>query len=644
MTRTLRTTCARDCPDACGILAEVDGDRVLRLRGDPAHPVTRGFLCGRTSRFPARQHAGDRILGPRLRRGDGFVPIGWDEALDLCAARLGRVLDEDGPAGVCHLRSGGSLGLLKGLTDRWFRSLGPVTEVVGDICSGAGEAAQELDFGVSESHDLGDLRHARRLWLWGRNLGVSWLHSIPVVREALDRGLEVRNFDPIPPAPGLPAQRWTALRPAGDAALALAIGRALLDGAPAGFAERLPVPVEGLDGYAALCRSRSVAAWAEAAGVGASLPVELAAELRDGPVAQWLGWGLQRRRRGGLAVRVIDALAAVSGNLGVPGGGVSFNSRRRDVLDPAGRGEVRPEAQKLAVAGSDGSWPRRVDRRTAVGQQHEPGHDAAGVSVVATALRSTGFTVVVDNHPTDTTAGRPRAAVNGDSLEQDLCGSYGHHWSTWRSAQSSRGQGSPDRPAPRIIGRSWAAGSAARTCRADRSAGSPRILGPAFGACGPGRAGLARRGAAAAARAAEILFADGHAFPASERPGPPRRPRRLGRARSRRRPTAVAVLQQPPASSARSGTATRWRGPAAGRVHPAAARASRRRASHLVAARGGSRPRLELDERLSPTARSCPRAAPCGLARAANELVDAVETDLGGGAAYLDAWVEIEPA
>src|SRR5262245_29047683 len=103
-----RTTCSRDCPDACGILGTVVDGRVVRLRGDPAHPVTRGFLCFRTSRYPDLQYGPDRLTQPMLRRGNAFSPVSWEEALSLIADKLTLVRAESGPAAIFHYRSGGS--------------------------------------------------------------------------------------------------------------------------------------------------------------------------------------------------------------------------------------------------------------------------------------------------------------------------------------------------------------------------------------------------------------------------------------------------------------------------------------------------------------------------------------------------------
>src|SRR5436309_3499242 len=146
MRQTVKTVCNRDCPDACSVVAHVEDGRVVQLQGDPDHPVTQGFLCWRTNHFLPTQYSPDRLTTPLVRRGDSFVPIGWDDALDLAAEKLLAIKRESGPAAILNYRSGGSLGLLKMLVDYFFARFGPCAVKRGDICSGAGEAAQSADF------------------------------------------------------------------------------------------------------------------------------------------------------------------------------------------------------------------------------------------------------------------------------------------------------------------------------------------------------------------------------------------------------------------------------------------------------------------------------------------------------------------
>src|SRR5205085_11486631 len=156
-----KTVYNRDCADAFAIVARVEEGRVVELGGDPAHPVTNGFLCWRTNNFLPLQYSPERLTTPLLRG----KPVSWNEALDFAARELLRIRAESGPAAIFHYRSGGTPGALKHLADYFFEKFGPVTTKRGDICSGAGDEAQMLDFGEEDSNDIFDLLNSRNIIL-----------------------------------------------------------------------------------------------------------------------------------------------------------------------------------------------------------------------------------------------------------------------------------------------------------------------------------------------------------------------------------------------------------------------------------------------------------------------------------------------
>jgi anaerobic selenocysteine-containing dehydrogenase len=425
---TRKTTCNRDCPDACSIVATVEDGRVVRLAGDPDHPVTRGFLCWRTNHFLPVQYSPERLTTPLLRVGDVHVPISWDEALDVAAKNLGRIRRESGPSAIFHYRSGGTLGMLAMLTDWFFELFGPVTVKRGDICSGAGEAAQEEDFGACDSHDLQDLLNARHILLWGKNVFVSSPHTIPVLRDARARGARLALVDPVHHRTAELCERFWQPRPGGDFSLAMAAARLLFErGAVAtGAAERC----DNLPAFRALAESRDVSAWCADADVPVAAAEDLAARLADGPTAILVGWGMGRRSNGGASVRALDALSALSGNLGVSGGGVSYYFRRRGAFDTsfirgvkaAPRTILEPLFGREILAAQDP--PVRAVWITA-------GNPVAMLPESATtseALRTRDFVVVVDSFMTDTARLAHLVLPTTTLLEaDDLLGSYGHH-------------------------------------------------------------------------------------------------------------------------------------------------------------------------------------------------------------------------
>ncbi|HEY0706965.1 MAG TPA: molybdopterin-dependent oxidoreductase, partial [Polyangia bacterium] len=428
------TTCNRDCPDACRIVADVEiengVERVTRLSGDREHAITRGFLCWRTHHFLPLQYGPERLTTPLLRKNGSLVPVSFDEALDFIAERLLRIRAESGPAAIFHYRSGGSLGALKHLTDWFFESFGPVTVKRGDICSGAGDAAQMTDFGIEDSNDVFDLLNAKNVILWGKNVQVSSPHLVPILKQAQERGAGLVLVDPVWHRTATLCERFVQPRPGSDFALAMAVARLLferdqIDPSAAAICDHL-------DEFRALAFTCTVDEWCRRADVSIADAGDLARRLgEDKPTAILVGWGMGRRRVGGAIVRALDALSAISGNLCISGGGVSFYFKRRAAfdhtfirgLDVAPRSICEPRFGPEVLAATDP--PIRALWITA----GNPAVMLPDSQQVAEAIATRELSVVVDPFLTDSARLATCVLPTTTLLEDDdLLGSYGHHF------------------------------------------------------------------------------------------------------------------------------------------------------------------------------------------------------------------------
>lgn len=430
MQEARRTLCNRDCPDACGIVATVEDGRVTRLRGDPDHPVTRGFLCYRTSHFLETQYSPDRLSSPLLRRGADLTPVSWDEALDFIAERLLAIRAEDGPAAIFHYMSGGSLGVLKSVTSAFFERFGPVTKKRGDICSGAGDAAQMLDFGEEDSNDLDDLVNAKNILVWGKNVVTSSPHTVPVLREAKARGAELVLIDPVHHKTAQLCSAFHAVRPGGDFALAMAVARVLFE---SGWVEASAASYcDNLDAFRALAFQRSVADWCASADLSPDVAVDLARRLGPGkPTAILIGWGMGRRSDGGAIVRALDALSAISGNIGISGGGASFYFKRRGAFDTSwiSPGAAPPRTVCEPLFGEEVLGMKAPPIRAVWVTAGNPVVMLPDSEKVERALRSRELVVVADSFLTDTARLAHVVLPTRTLLEDDdLLGAYGHHY------------------------------------------------------------------------------------------------------------------------------------------------------------------------------------------------------------------------
>lgn len=430
MKTQVKTTCNRDCPDACGIVATVEDGRVTHLGGDPEHPITQGFLCYRTSHFLETQYGRERLTSPLLRskQSGKLLPVSWDEALDVAARELTRIRQESGPASIFYYRSGGTLGMMGAVVDLFFEQFGPVTVKRGDICSGAGDAAQMVDFGVEDSNDIFDLYHARSILLWGKNPYVSSPHLLPVLKECRRRGAQVLLIDPVHHKSVALSDEFVQVRPGGDFALAMAVAQLLF--AAGQIDPQAPQFCDHLPEFRAQAQSRTLSDWLHEADVSESSARRIAAALgTDKPATILVGWGMGRRRNGAAIVRALDALAAVTGNLGIPGGGSSFYFKRRGAFDSsfvkglAPRTVCEPLFGREILAMNDppirAVWVTAGNPVAMLPESH----------TTVAALKSREFVVVCDHLLTDTAELADLVLPTTTLLESDdLLGAYGHHY------------------------------------------------------------------------------------------------------------------------------------------------------------------------------------------------------------------------
>lgn len=640
-----RTTCNRDCPDACAIVATISDGVVTKLEGEREHPVTKGFLCFRTSRFPELAASSQRIAQPMVRRNGRLEPATWDAALALVADKLRTVRDESGPAAIFHYRSGGSLGILKHLTDLFFDQFGPCATKVGDICSGAGEAAQLHDLGTSDSNDLFDLLNSKHIVLWGKNPKVSNVHLVPVLQDAKKNGAELISIDPLRQKSSSLADVSLQPAPGGDYELAMGVARYLFD--TDAVVDDAAEFCDHLDAFRALAESRSVGEWAEQAGVAEQDVRDLGARFAEGPAAILVGWGMQRRQRGGAIVRALNALAAISGNLFRSGGGVSFYFARRKPFKAFGPEVQHPRTIREPMLGEDvlaaNDPPVRVMWVTA----GNPVAMLPGAAKVAEAFEKTEFVVVADCLMTDTVRRADVVLPIPTLLEDsDLLGAYGHHW----ISESRPVVAAPDgvRHEVRIF-----QDLARRLELLDYPEGSidqlKRQALSMISGQGASLDSLRRDGAVRSPVAAPLLF-----------PG-----RRVLTANGKvqlidRAPDATEMVTPDEldggslplwlfSNSTEKSQGAQWAGQGLGErtwivAHPdAVPGCAHGDVVRVVSAHGEVEAELRLDDQQRRDVAIMPKGGHFDRGHSANALIEARPTDLGLGAAYLDCFVRVAP-
>ena len=335
---TVATACPLDCPDTCSLAVSVEKGRVVKIDGSERHDVTGGFICGKVRRFGDRVYSPDRLLRAGVRtgpKGEGrFRRVGWDEAIDVVAKKMIEVRDRWGAEAVLPFSYGGSNGLVTQDTAdaRLFRRFG-ASRLARTVCAAPTTAVSAALYGRMPGVAYPDYRHARLIVVWGANPSASSIHLVPHVRAAMDAGAALVVVDPRRTGLAKQADVHLAVRPGTDVAVALALHRFLFENDLAD--ERfLAAHARGADALRARAAAWTMDRAADVAELDPEL-LERVAELyaETSPAVIRCGWGLERNRNGGSAAAAVMALPAVAGKFGVRGGGYSMSSSAAWPLD-----------------------------------------------------------------------------------------------------------------------------------------------------------------------------------------------------------------------------------------------------------------------------------------------------------------------
>jgi anaerobic selenocysteine-containing dehydrogenase len=450
------------------VLVTVNAEgRAIKVQGDPSHPVTQGFLCGKVAKYLDRVYSPQRILHPLKRKPgaakgplikgremEAFELVSWDEALDAIAERLKQVALEHGPESILPYSYAGTIGVLGygSMDRRFFHRLG-ASQLDRTICAEAGGQAWKLVYGRKLGTPNEDFPHSRLIIAWGGNIHGTNIHLWPFIEQARRNGARLIVIDPYKTRTAALADWHIAIRPGTDAALALGLmnvilrdgleDRAYIDEMTHGFAEL----AERVRDYT----PQRVAAWT---GLTPAEIEQLAVEYAaTKPAVLRMNYGVQRSQNGGTAVRAIAMLPALTGAWRHQGGGAQLSMsgafrwnadaiERPDLMlaSPLGRPARVVNMSRLGHALTElGSDPENAsgapaDTGPRVYALFVYNSNAAAVAPNQNAVRrglqrQDLFTVVHEQFLTDTTDYADYVLPATTFLEHDdIQGAYGHYF------------------------------------------------------------------------------------------------------------------------------------------------------------------------------------------------------------------------
>jgi anaerobic selenocysteine-containing dehydrogenase len=437
----VRGACPHDCPDTCATLTEVRDGVAVAFRGDPDHPITQGWLCAKVRPYLERVYHPARLQYPMRRvgpKGSGnWQRISWDEAIAEIADRWKSIIAEDGAEAILPYSYSGTLGLLQNLvaTTRLFNRMG-ASQLERTICDAAATAAVLATLGAKWGPDLRDVEQAKMILIWGHNPASTSPHAMPFLRQAQRNGAYVVVIDPRRTLTARSADLHLQPRPATDGALALGLMHVIFRD---GLHDEAWLDAHAL-GWRDL-RDRTDAFTPEYVSDITGIPAETIVDLArryatTKPALLKFADGIQRHGNGGQTVRALLGLPAITGNIGLRGGGVFYSTSGYVVWDDAAVGHLpdSPPPPRVvnmvrlgaALTGEVGDPPIRS---LYVLNANPVASTPNSSLIIEGLLRDDLFTVVHELFMTDTAQYADIVLPATTQLEQiDLNKGYGHRF------------------------------------------------------------------------------------------------------------------------------------------------------------------------------------------------------------------------
>lgn len=320
------SVCSLDCPDQCGLLVHKRDGKIVKIEGDPAHPVTQGAICNKVRNLTERIYDPKRLTYPLKRigpKGEGkFERISWEEAIKTIASRWQELIAAEGAESILPYSFYGNMGRLsaESMDLRFFHRLG-ASRLERTICNSAGAVGYSYTMGGNIGTDPEDTVHAKLIIMWGINAVSTNMHQVALAEKARKNGAKVVVIDVHKNQTGRWADWFIPIMPGTDSALALGMmhilfAENLVDDR---FLQQYTVGHEQLREHVKQYDPVTVSA---ITGVAVKDLYQLARMYgQTSPSFIRIGNGLQHHDNGGMCVRTIACLPALTGQWLEKGGG-----------------------------------------------------------------------------------------------------------------------------------------------------------------------------------------------------------------------------------------------------------------------------------------------------------------------------------
>lgn len=319
-------SCPYDCPSTCGLLAEIENGRIVKVKNDKTHPVSKNGICRKMQHYEQDIYSMDRLMKPMRRvgkKGEGkFEPISWNEAVREITDHFKDIIEKWGSEAILPcVYSGVMSDIQRNCGDAFFNRMGAL-ELVKTLCSSAKGAGYDAVVGKTGCLEPTELNDSDLYLIWSCNMAATRLQTLADLQKPANRHKKKILIDVYPNPTAAYCDQVITIKAGTDGALALAMmnvlkNEHLVDKSFVGkYTSGYPEFAETLDAY--------TPEWAESeTGIPAEVIRQLAREFGEAKApAIILGSGNSRHGNGGMTVRLITILSALTGAWQHPGGGL----------------------------------------------------------------------------------------------------------------------------------------------------------------------------------------------------------------------------------------------------------------------------------------------------------------------------------
>ena len=327
-TRTHFGACPHDCPDTCAMIYEIEDEKLISVKGNKDHPMTRGTLCVKVKDYEKRHYHPDRLLYPHKRVGKKgekkFERISWKEAIDTIHSKWVKIIDEYGPQAILPFSYLGNQGLVHGLNggDSFFNKLG-ATVCERTFCGEGSCTAWLSTIGPTAGVDPESYIHSKYIVIWACNSVSTNLHHWAIVQDAKKKGAKVVVIDSYKSRTAKQADWHLSPKPGTDGALAMAVINHIIknDLTDKDYIDKY---TDGFDELKSHVTDKTPEWAAKITGVNKEDIEKLALELASNqPAAIRIGVALERHHGGGQTIRAVTCIPALTGAWKHVGGGIT---------------------------------------------------------------------------------------------------------------------------------------------------------------------------------------------------------------------------------------------------------------------------------------------------------------------------------